>query len=349
MPQFVPGQPSESSGEQPGGIADRDLVSQSELENSSIRQASPATFADRPGEGFTDLTGNSLLERWLPCWAIPYCRLARLDRPIGFWLLFLPCWWGVALASDGWPDLRLLLLLAFGAVVMRGAGCTVNDILDRDLDARVERTKHRPLVSGQLELGPALIFLGLQLFLGAMVLFQLPVTSIWFGLVSLPLIALYPLAKRITWYPQVVLGVVFNLGTLIGWAAVDNRLGWPALALYLAGISWTVGYDTIYAHQDKRDDALLGIGSTALALGHRSRMWVIGFYSLSLLFLVAAGWGAGIGMVFFLSLVVGGCLLAGQLRCWIPDDPASSLTCFKSNVWFGLLVFAGAVLGNKIL
>lgn len=313
-----------------------------------IRQASPEPFADQQG-GFTDLTGDSLVERWLPGWTIPYCRLARLDRPIGFWLLLLPCWWGVALASDGWPDLWLLLLLALGAVVMRGAGCTVNDIFDRELDARVERTKQRPLASGQLKLGAALIFLGLQLFLGAMVLLQLPLASIWLGLASLPLIALYPLVKRITWYPQVFLGVVFNFGALIGWAGVDGKLGWPALALYLAGISWTVGYDTIYAHQDKRDDALLGIGSTALAFGQRSWMWVAGFYLLSLSSLVAAGWGAGVGVIFFLSLVVGGWQLAGQLRHWIPDNPESSLTQFKSNLWFGLLVFAGAVLGGTIL
>ena len=188
----------------------------------------------------------------------PFAVLARWDRPIGTWLLLWPCWWAVALAP-GWPDLKLLALFAIGAVAMRGAGCVINDLADRDLDARVERTRHRPLASGRLTTGEALAFLALQLLVGLLVLLSFNRFTILLGLASLPLVIVYPLMKRVTWWPQAFLGVTFNWGALVGWSAVTGDLAAPALTLYVAGFLWTLGYDTIYAHQDKADDAVIGV------------------------------------------------------------------------------------------
>lgn len=300
------------------------------------------------GSTFTDLSSDSWVDRWLPAWVVPYCKLARLDRMIGTWLLLFPCGWGLAMASAGWPDLGLLLLFAMGAVVMRGAGCTINDMYDRNLDAQVDRTKSRPLPSSQLNLRQAWIFLSFQLMLGGLVLFQLPNLSIWLGLGSLPLIVLYPLMKRVTWWPQAFLGITFNWGALVGWAAANNNLEWPAFVLFLAGVSWTIGYDTIYAHQDKRDDARVGLRSTALLFRHHSRLWVAGFYAVAVLLLVVAGWGAGVGAVFFLLLAIGGWQLLSQLIRWVPDEPANCLLQFRSNFWFGGAVCIGVILGSSI-
>ncbi|MGA7865482.1 MAG: UbiA family prenyltransferase, partial [Stellaceae bacterium] len=187
------------------------------------------------------------VERHLPALARPYARLARLDRPIGAWLLLFPGWWGIALASPRWPDPFLLLLFAIGAIAMRGAGCTLNDIADRDYDGRVARTRLRPLPSGAVSVSRAVVFLLLQLAIGAAVLFSLNPTTILLGCAVLGLIGTYPFMKRITYWPQVFLGLNFNWGALIGWTAVTSALAWPSLLLYVGGVFWTVGYDTIYA------------------------------------------------------------------------------------------------------
>jgi 4-hydroxybenzoate polyprenyltransferase len=275
----------------------------------------------------------------------PYAVLARWDRPIGSWLLLLPGWWALALAP-GWPDLRLVALFALGAVAMRGAGCVINDLIDRDLDARVERTRQRPLASGRLGVSQALAFLALQSLVGALVLLAFKRFAIVLALASLPLIVIYPLMKRITWWPQAFLGITFNWGALVGWAAATGELAAPALLLYAAGFFWTLGYDTIYAHQDKTDDALIGIKSTARRLGAATPRWLWGFYGVTLALLAAAGWSATLGPGFYLLLVAVAGHFAWQIRTLELDDPRSCLRRFRSNRDLGLLVCL-AILAGK--
>jgi 4-hydroxybenzoate polyprenyltransferase len=276
----------------------------------------------------------------------PYAVLARWDRPIGTWLLLWPCWWAVALAP-GWPDLRLLALFAIGAVAMRGAGCVINDLADRDLDVRVERTRHRPLASGQLTTGQALAFLALQLLVGLLVLLSFNRFTILLGLASMPLVIVYPLMKRVTWWPQAFLGLTFNWGALVGWSAVTGDLAAPALTLYVAGFLWTLGYDTIYAHQDKVDDALIGVKSSARRLGAATPRWLWIFYGAALTLIAVAGRLADMGPGFYLLLALAGAQLAWQVRTLDLDDPGSCLVRFRSNREFGWLVFL-ALLAGKV-
>jgi 4-hydroxybenzoate polyprenyltransferase len=276
----------------------------------------------------------------------PFAVLARWDRPIGTWLLLWPCWWAVALAP-GWPDLGLLALFGIGAVAMRGAGCVVNDLADRDLDAKVARTRQRPLASGQLNVGQAVAFLILQLLIGLAVLLNFNSFTVLFGLASMPLVIAYPFMKRITWWPQAFLGLTFNWGALVGWSAVTGQLAAPPLILYVAGFLWTLGYDTIYAHQDKVDDALIGVKSSARRLGAATVPWLWRFYVGALALIGLAGWLAAIGPGFYPMLGVAGCHLAWQIHTLDPDDPASCLARFRSNREFGLLVFL-ALLAGKV-
>jgi 4-hydroxybenzoate polyprenyltransferase len=290
----------------------------------------------------------------LPGRLAAFARLARLDRPIGTWLLLFPCWWGTTLAWAGdpaagrWPDIGLFLLFAMGAVVMRGAGCTVNDIVDRKFDARVARTALRPIPSGAVSVREALLFLAAQMLLGAAVLVCLNGTAIPVGLASLPLIVAYPFMKRITYWPQAFLGLTFNWGALVGWAAVSGGLGLPALALYAAGIAWTLGYDTIYAHQDKEDDALIGVKSTALLFGARTRPWIAGFYVLALALFGLAGALAGLAWPFWIGLATVAAQLAWQTVRVDPDDPADCLAKFKSNRWTGWALLAGMLAAGAL-
>src|SRR5690606_31563514 len=259
-------------------------------------------------------------------------------------LLLFPCWWSIALAQavrGEWPDLRLYLLFGVGAVVMRGAGCTINDLLDRHYDARVARTAERPIPSGQVSPRQALIFLLFLLLLGLAILLQLSGTTIWLGVASLLLVFPYPLMKRITYWPQLWLGLTFNWGALMGWAAVTDGLAWPPLVLYLAGIFWTLGYDTIYAHQDKEDDALIGVKSTALKFGARTRPWLIGFYAAATALFAAAGW---LAWPCYLGVLALGLEVAWQVRLLDIDDPKRCLDLFRSNRWAGWLLLAGLVL-----
>lgn len=272
--------------------------------------------------------------------------LARWDRPIGTWLLLLPCWWGLALASPGVPSPWLALLLAIGAVAMRGAGCTINDMADRDLDARVARTRNRPLAAGRVGMAAALAFVLAQMAVGLLVLLQLDLAAVLIALGSVPIIVAYPFMKRITWWPQAVLGLAFNWGALVGWAAVTGTLDPPALLLYAAGILWTLGYDTIYAHQDKEDDALVGVRSSALRLGAATRPWLALFYALMLALLAAATALAGKGPLVWPGLVVVGWLLARQVRRVDLDDPADCLAHFRANRVVGLAVTAALLAGN---
>lgn len=282
----------------------------------------------------------------LPEGARPYARLMRLDRPIGTWLLLLPCWWAVALASYSFPDLWLMALFAAGAVIMRGAGCVINDIYDRGFDAKVERTKTRPLASGKVSLNQALVFLAFLLLLALIVLLQFNRFTIWLGVISLALVFTYPLAKRVTWWPQFVLGLAFNWGALMGWSAINGTISLPAVVLYIGGIFWTLGYDTIYAHQDKNDDLLIGIKSLALKLGNNSKKWITGFFTITMASFIAVGAMVGEGVGFYILMAAAAYHIVWQLRGWDMNDPVNCLRRFRSNRDFGLLVLAGIILGK---
>ncbi len=299
-------------------------------------------------EDASDIRTDTWVDRILPDSLKPYARLARLDRPIGTWLLVLPCWWGVALASGGWPDWRLLILFAVGSLVMRGAGCTINDIVDREYDAKVARTATRPIPSGAVSVPQALVFLGLQLAIGLAVLSQFNFFTAGLAIASLGLVAIYPLAKRVTYWPQLVLGLTFNWGALLGWSAVTGSLDKIPLMVYAAGVFWTLGYDTIYAHQDKADDVQAGVKSSALRLGDKTRPALGVFYGLTVLILFLVGRDMNLGIGYSVGLAVGAIHLMRQVRNVDIDDPVNCKKIFRSNRDFGLIVLAGIVAGQVV-
>jgi 4-hydroxybenzoate polyprenyltransferase len=296
------------------------------------------------GARVADSTGNWVDTR-APLWSRPYFRLSRFDRPIGSWLLLIPCWWSAALAAGIAHDIRklplVIALFLIGAFVMRGAGCTWNDITDRHLDARVERTRSRPIPAGQVTVVQALVFMLLQALIGLAVLLQFNRFAVFTGIASLLIVAIYPFMKRITWWPQVVLGLAFSWGALMGFAVTLERIDLTALTLYAGSISWVIGYDTIYAHQDAEDDALIGIKSTARLFGARTHVALAVFYALAVvlvgvaLALAGARWFAWIGLAIFAAH-----LISQVIRLDI-GDPALCLRIFKSNRDAGLLLFAG--------
>ena len=294
----------------------------------------------------SDINQTDWVERYLPAWSRPYARLARLDRPIGTWLLLFPGWWGIALASERWPDPMLLLLFAIGAVSMRGAGCTLNDLADRHYDGQVARTRLRPLPSGAVSVRRAIVFLVLQLALGATVLLSLNWPTVLLGCAVLGLIGTYPFMKRITYWPQVFLGLNFNWGALLGWTAVTGALARPSLLLYVGGVLWTIGYDTIYAHQDKEDDVRIGVKSSAIALGERTRGWLFIFYGLALFAWAAAARAAGLGALFWLGFAATAVQLAWQVARVATEDPADCLRKFRSNRFVGWLMLFGIIAGH---
>ncbi len=291
-----------------------------------------------------DATGN-WVDTHAPPWSRPYLRLSRLDRPIGSWLLLMPCWWSAALAAGVIGDLsRLPLTLALffiGAFVMRGAGCTWNDITDRDLDALVERTRSRPIPAGQVSVPQAVAFLVVQALMGLAVLLQFNRFAVATGIASLAIVAVYPFMKRITWWPQIVLGLAFSWGALMGFAVMQQRIDATALLLYAGSIAWVIGYDTIYAHQDAEDDALIGIKSTALLFGARTRPALMVFYGLAVVLIGAAFALAGARLSAWIGLGAFAAHLIWQIRRLQISDPALCLRIFKSNRDAGLLLFAG--------
>ena len=298
-----------------------------------------------------DATGNWVDTR-APTWSRPYLRLSRFDRPIGSWLLLMPCWWSAALAAGVAHDIRrlplVIVLFFIGAFVMRGAGCTWNDITDRDLDARVERTRSRPIPAGQVSVTQALAFLVVQALIGLIVLLQFNRVAVATGIASLIIVAIYPFMKRITWWPQVVLGLAFSWGALMGFAVILGQVDLTALVLYAGSISWVIGYDTIYAHQDAEDDALIGIKSTARLFGARTHLALIVFYGLAVvliggaLVLADARWSAWIGLAAFAGHLV------WQIKRLDISDPVLCLRIFKSNRDAGLLLFAGLLVDAVI-
>ncbi len=297
-----------------------------------------------------DSTGN-WVDGLAPRWTRPYLRLARFDRPIGSWLLLIPCWWSAGLAAVAARELvniRHVILFLIGAFAMRGAGCTWNDIVDRDLDGSVERTRSRPIPSGQVTVQGAAVFLVLQALVGLAVLVQFNRFTIGCGIASLAIVAIYPFMKRVTYWPQIGLGLAFSWGALMGWAAVFGRLDLPAYLLYAGSIAWVIGYDTIYAHQDREDDALIGIKSTALLFRERTKPMLSVCYALAVALMALAGRRADAGLVFWLGLAVFAAHLAWQVRRLDIDDPANCLAVFKSNRDAGFLLFGALILDAAV-
>ena len=289
-----------------------------------------------------DAGKDNWVERLLPLALQPYGQLMRLDRPIGWWLLLLPCWWGLFLAQiargRGLPDLWFAFLFLFGAIIMRGAGCTLNDIIDRKFDALVARTRSRPIPSGRVSVTQAFAFLTALSLIGLVILLQFNSYTIMLGSASLLIVAIYPFMKRITHWPQLVLGFAFNWGALVGWSAVQDSLSWAPIAIYLGGIFWTLAYDTIYAHQDKEDDVLIGVKSTALQFGESTRSWLIGFFILALLSIDMALWLAGASFIAHMGVALAGLHAARQIKRFEANNSALCLYLFKSNRMFGLII-----------
>jgi 4-hydroxybenzoate polyprenyltransferase len=293
-----------------------------------------------------DATGN-WVDGLAPPFARPYLRLARLDRPIGSWLLLMPCWWSVGLAgmrTEQFPNLWHIALFFIGAFAMRGAGCTWNDLVDRNLDAKVERTRSRPIPSGQVSVAEATAFMLLQAMVGLLVLIQFNRFTVYTGLCSLLVVAIYPFMKRITYWPQIVLGLAFSYGALMGWPAAFGRLDWPPIVLYAGSISWVIAYDTIYAHQDREDDLLIGIKSTALLFGENTRPMLAAFYTGAVVLIGGAGLMAGGGLIFMLGLIAFAVHLAWQVMRLDINDSAHCLMLFKSNRDAGLILFGAMLL-----
>ncbi len=315
------------------------------------------TIQSRAGKGrVTDAPSGHWVYRLMPRVAWPYAQLARWDRPIGWWLLLWPCWWSAAMAASAFPQPgdrlawmlptpQVLLLFLVGAVAMRGAGCTNNDLVDHDIDDTVERTRARPLPSGQVTRRQAWIFLVAQALVGFVVLLQFNSFAIMLGIASLAIVAIYPFAKRITNWPQFVLGLAFSWGALMGWAVEYGDIDPPALLLYAGSILWVIGYDTIYAHQDREDDAIVGVRSTARLFGANTRYWLIGLYAGALTLFAWAYALAAVPMPALAGLLAAGAHMIRQIRTLDIDDPAQCLRLFRSNNTVGWLIFLGLIGG----
>ncbi len=305
-----------------------------------------------------DAPSDNWVYRFLPRWLWPFAQLARWDRPIGWQLLMWPCFWSAAMAANVakaeqqfyLPIFVFHLFLFFiGSVAMRGAGCTWNDLVDHDIDAQVARTRSRPLPSGRVSRLQTKIFLALQLLVGLLVLFQFNTFAIGLAIASLLVVVIYPFAKRFTDWPQLFLGLAFSWGALMGWAGMFGNLSWAAAILYVGAVVWTIGYDTIYAHQDKEDDALVGVRSTARLFGERTKPWLWRLYGATFLAIAASFALAGIGPVAYVGLLAGGVMLVWQILVLDIDNPDQCLALFKSNNRVGALIFAGLLLSLLFL
>ncbi|MEM5473748.1 4-hydroxybenzoate octaprenyltransferase [Hoeflea sp. AS60] len=313
------------------------------------------TTADKHAR-VADAPSGNWVYRVLPRALWPHAQLARWDRPIGWQLLMWPCFWSSALAANVassatnvdtvWSPLLMLwhlFLFMTGAIAMRGAGCTWNDIVDYKIDAKVARTRSRPLPSGRISKLAATAFLVVQALVGLLVLVQFNVFSILLGIASLGVVVIYPFAKRFTDWPQFFLGLAFSWGALMGWAAVFGELTLPPVLLYVGAIAWTIGYDTIYAHQDKEDDALVGVRSTARLFAENTKIWLVGFYGLFAAMALAAFWLTGVAWPAYAGLALAVVMLGWQIRVIDIDDADQCLALFKANSRVGLIVFVGLV------
>ncbi|WP_246132766.1 4-hydroxybenzoate octaprenyltransferase [Devosia ginsengisoli] len=295
-----------------------------------------------PSATVPDAKRGNWLDRYAPAWLKPYGRLARWDRPIGFYLLFWPCAWGLGLAAVANPaqgfDWWGAVLMLIGAILMRGAGCTFNDIVDRDIDMQVARTRLRPIPSGAVTARDALAFLVAQALLGSVILFQFNRFTVWAGVASLVLVAIYPFMKRVTWWPQAFLGLAFSYGALVGWTSQTGGLAWPPVLLYAGTILWVIGYDTIYALQDIEDDALVGVKSTARLFGDHVKPAVATLYAGAYMLWMAAGVMAGAGIVFATLSLLAAAMLAWQVWTVDADEPDNPRFRFDSNKYVGIVL-----------
>ena len=310
--------------------------------------------SDAFGGRVSDAPSDNFVYQVLPRAAWPYAQLARWDRPIGWQLLMWPCFWSAALAANAavdeglfqpWQLISHLVLFFLGAVAMRGAGCTYNDLIDHEIDNEVARTRSRPLPSGRVSRFEAKVFLAVQALVGLIVLLQFNTFSILLGIASLLVVAIYPFAKRFTDWPQFFLGLAFSWGALMGWAGVFGSLSWAPIWLYAAAVAWTIGYDTIYAHQDKEDDALVGVRSTARLFGDNTKAWLIGLYGMTLVFLLFSYIAGDAGFFAYVGLIAATVMLAWQILIIDIDNPDQCLKLFKFNTQVGAVLFGGLILG----
>lgn len=302
-----------------------------------------------PTPDLSDIVFTDWVERWLPRSWRPYARLCRLDRPIGTWLTLLPAIAALVQAAGGLPSLKRLVVFSLGALLMRGIGCTVNDMWDRDIDRHVERTRFRPLTSGQLSMKQATVFLIAQLLVCASLLFFINAYSRWLALAVLPFVFIYPFCKRVTYWPQAVLGICFNWGMLMAWSDTRNEVPLAAVAMWLGAVLWQIGYDSIYAYVDMRDDRKLGLHSTAMRFADRGKLWISGFYIATLALWTWAGWSLGTGWGYYLGMAALAAHFAWQMAVFDLDKPDRNFMLFRANLWVGAVLIAAALAGALTL
>lgn len=306
----------------------------------------PETSSSIPD--LSDMRPDDWVERWLPRSWGPYARLCRLDRPVGTWLTLLPCLAALVQAAGGWPTLWRLFIFSLGALLMRGIGCTINDIFDRDFDRRVERTRFRPLTSGQISLRQALYFLFGQLVVCALLLLAINAYSRWLALLLLPFVVVYPLCKRFTYWPQVVLGIAFNWGMLMAWSDTRDMVPLAGIAMWVGAVLWQVGYDSIYAYVDVRDDLELGLHSTAMRFADNGKLWISGFYVATMLLWLYAGVALHMAWGYYLVMAVIAAHFVWQMLLFSLQRPDRSFMLFRANIWVGVLMIVAA-LGGTLL
>ncbi|SAI52046.1 UbiA prenyltransferase family protein [Bordetella ansorpii] len=295
-----------------------------------------------------DIVLNDWVERWLPRSWRPYMRLCRMDRPIGTWLTLLPCIAALIQAAGGLPDLGRLIVFSLGALLMRGIGCTVNDMWDRDIDKHVERTRFRPLTSGQITMKQAIVFLVAQLLVCASLLFFINGMSRWLAVAVLPFVFIYPFCKRITYWPQAVLGICFNWGMLMAWSDTQNIVPLAAIAMWLGAVLWQIGYDSIYAYVDVRDDRSLGLRSTAMRFADQGKLWIGGFYVATLALWTWGGYAMGLGWGYYVGMLALAAHLGWQLAIFNLQRPDRNFMLFRANLWVGVILVAAALAGTLI-
>lgn len=313
------------------------------IPTSSSGDPAPAGIPD-----LSDMRPNDWVDRWLPRSWGPYARLCRLDRPVGTWLTLLPCLAALVQAADGWPTLFRLVIFSLGALLMRGIGCTLNDIFDRDIDKMVERTRFRPLTSGQITLKNALYFLLGQFAVCALLLLAINEYSRWLAVLLVPIVVIYPLCKRFTYWPQVVLGIGFNWGMLMAWSDTHNTVPPAAIAMWVGAVLWQVGYDSIYAYVDVRDDLALGVHSTAMKFADKGKLWISGFYVVTIALWVYAGLALQLGWGYYVVMALIAAHFIWQMRVFSLARPDLNFMLFRANIWIGVLLIAAALAGTLI-
>lgn len=304
--------------------------------------------AQQPKPDLSDMRHDDWVAHYLPAAWGPYARLCRLDRPVGTWLTLLPCLAALVQAAEGWPTLFRLFIFSLGALLMRGVGCTINDIFDRDIDSKVERTRFRPLTSGQLSLKNALWFLFGQFAVCGLLLFAVNEYSRWLAVLLVPIVIVYPLCKRFTYWPQIVLGIGFNWGMLMAWSDTQNIVPLAAIAMWVGAVLWQVGYDSIYAYVDVRDDLKLGVKSTAMRFGEHGKLWISGFYAATVLLWLYAGIALHLSWAYFLVLAVITAHLAWQMWVFSLNRPDRNFMLFRSNMTVGVLLIVASLGGTLI-